>query len=103
MSHHLSRALFRSSDRGGAFFSAGGSSNFHLANRSEPFPRHSLRYAICRYRRCGERSTKVSGTVQLDDKDVSKSSVDVTIDAAFGGHARWRLETKISAATISLT
>jgi polyisoprenoid-binding protein YceI len=26
--------------------------------------------------------TKVSGTVQLDDKDVSKSSVDVTIDAA---------------------
>jgi polyisoprenoid-binding protein YceI len=26
--------------------------------------------------------TKVSGTVQLDDKDISKSSVDVTIDAA---------------------
>src|SRR6202521_2130291 len=26
--------------------------------------------------------TKVSGTVQLDDKDVSKSSVEVTIDAA---------------------
>jgi polyisoprenoid-binding protein YceI len=26
--------------------------------------------------------TKVSGTVQLDDKDVSKSSVNVTIDAA---------------------
>jgi polyisoprenoid-binding protein YceI len=26
--------------------------------------------------------TKVSGTVQLDDKNVSKSSVDVTIDAA---------------------
>jgi polyisoprenoid-binding protein YceI len=26
--------------------------------------------------------TKVSGTIQLDDKDVSKSSVDVTIDAA---------------------
>jgi polyisoprenoid-binding protein YceI len=26
--------------------------------------------------------TKVSGTVQLDDKDIAKSSVDVTIDAA---------------------
>jgi polyisoprenoid-binding protein YceI len=26
--------------------------------------------------------TKVSGTVQLDDKDISKSTVDVTIDAA---------------------
>jgi polyisoprenoid-binding protein YceI len=26
--------------------------------------------------------TKVSGTVQLDDKDISKSSVEVTIDAA---------------------
>jgi polyisoprenoid-binding protein YceI len=26
--------------------------------------------------------TKVSGTIQLDDKDVSKSSVDVTIEAA---------------------
>jgi polyisoprenoid-binding protein YceI len=26
--------------------------------------------------------TKVTGTVQLDDKDISKSSVDVTIDAA---------------------
>jgi polyisoprenoid-binding protein YceI len=26
--------------------------------------------------------TKVNGTVQLDDKDISKSSVDVTIDAA---------------------
>jgi polyisoprenoid-binding protein YceI len=26
--------------------------------------------------------TKVTGTIQLDDKDVSKSSVDVTIDAA---------------------
>ncbi len=26
--------------------------------------------------------TKVSGTVQLDDKDISKSSVDVTIDTA---------------------
>jgi polyisoprenoid-binding protein YceI len=26
--------------------------------------------------------TKVSGTVELDDKDISKSSVDVTIDAA---------------------
>src|SRR5260370_6851024 len=25
--------------------------------------------------------TKVSGTVQLDDKDISKSTVDVTIDA----------------------
>ena len=26
--------------------------------------------------------TKVSGTIQLDDKDIAKSSVDVTIDAA---------------------
>ncbi|MCU1243115.1 MAG: periplasmic protein YceI [Candidatus Acidoferrum typicum] len=26
--------------------------------------------------------TKVNGTIQLDDKDISKSSVDVTIDAA---------------------
>ena len=26
--------------------------------------------------------TKVSGAVQLDDKDISKSTVDVTIDAA---------------------
>jgi polyisoprenoid-binding protein YceI len=29
--------------------------------------------------------TKVSGTVQLDDKDISKSTVDVTIDAASVG------------------
>ena len=47
--------------------------------------------------------SKVNGTVELDDQDITKSTVDVSHRRAHGGHARTRRATRICAAIIFLT
>ena len=80
MSHYLTRALSAAAIAAALSLSGAAATSTWQIDPNHSAAQFAVRHlAISTVRGA---FTKVSGTVQLDDKDITKSSVDVTIDTA---------------------